>query len=541
MNDFVPITPGRRQRSLAQAAALAVAVLIALALGAPAAGAAPKPLANGVGAPIKWHECEPRGQHIQCARVRVPLDWDHPGGRTIGLALIRHLASKPNQKIGTLFVNPGGPGDSGLSLVKGAGAELDAFGGGRFDVVSWDPRGTNASTRTECFRNRRGEERFWAGVEYPEGPAQARRFVHKLAALARRCEQVSGWLLPHITTADTARDLDHLRSLMGERKLTYVGLSYGSYLGQTYANMFPNRVRAMLLEGIVDAPAYARSAEARAAAWVGGADDVFEQFLAVCRKAGPNFCALAGDKETPGERFRRLLRRLRQRPLPAPGVYPPPGTQESLHYVPFLVSQFQPMRSPSSWPQNAEALRSALEGDGTALESTARAFLTPTGWNSIITSNAIQCADAPATKGLAYWPRELRRMKQLSWLQGIVHTWWTWAPCAAWRVRGQDAYRGPWNHKTKNPILLINQTHEPNSPYANAVKAEKYLGNARLIALDGYGHLPFQDPSQCVETAQREYLVRLVVPPKDSVCHADRKPFDPEFGQPLEVEPEPTP
>ena len=110
------------------------------------------PRANGVGAPIAWGECDPPGPDLQCAKIRVPLDWDRPNGRTIRLALIRHLASKPNERIGTLFINPGGPGDTGVGLVRGDPEGIDAFGGGRFDVVSWDPRGTNASTRVRCFR-----------------------------------------------------------------------------------------------------------------------------------------------------------------------------------------------------------------------------------------------------------------------------------------------------------------------------------------------------------------------------------------------------
>lgn len=497
------------------------------------AGAKPSPLPNGVNTPIRWHACEPFNQHLQCARITVPLDYDDPAGRTIGLALIRHLASKPKQKIGTLFINPGGPADSGLSLVRGAGAEIDAWGDGRFDVVSWDPRGSNASAPVQCFRSKLAEERFWAGVTYPYGYAQSARFASKINALAKRCNDVSGWLLPHISTADTARDLDHLRALLGEKKTTYVGLSYGSYLGETYANMFPRRVRAMLLEGIVDAPAYARSAEARAESWVGGAADVFKEFLANCQRVGPKLCALAGGKVTAGERFKRFLQGLRQEPIPAPNLYPAPSHSESLGYVGFLLSQFQPMRSPTSWPANAEAIRSAIEGNGTALQAAARGYMTPDGWNGVFASNAIQCADAPATRPLSDWPQVLDRMKKLSWIQGIIHTWWTWAPCAAWKTRGQDVYRGPWNHKTKSPILLINQTHEPNTAYRNAVRAQKFLGNARLLTLDGYGHLPFQDPSACVEEAQTAYLVHLVLPPKGSICHADRRPFDPEFGQPL--------
>ena len=141
----------------------------------------------------------------------------------------------------------------------------DSFGDGRFNVVSWDPRGTNASTHVRCFRSSNGEDRFWKAARIPMTNAASRRFRRKTADLARRCGEVSGRLLRHISTADTARDLDYLRRLVGERRLTYMGFSYGTFLGQTYSNMFPGRVRAMVLDGVVDPVAWTRSAEARIA------------------------------------------------------------------------------------------------------------------------------------------------------------------------------------------------------------------------------------------------------------------------------------
>lgn len=145
----------------------------------------------------------------------------------------------------------------------------------------------------------------------------------KVADLARRCGKLSGWLLPHISIADTARDLDYLRRLVGDRKLTYVGLSYGSYLGQTYANMFPGRVRAMLLDSIVDPVPYSKGAEARVANQSSGADAVFKQFLALCQQAGPKRCALAGRRQTAADRVNGLFARLKHGPIPAPNASPP--------------------------------------------------------------------------------------------------------------------------------------------------------------------------------------------------------------------------
>jgi pimeloyl-ACP methyl ester carboxylesterase len=513
--------------------ALGALLALAAALSAADAGAA-EPVstraATPFGAAIAWGPCNPAGPRLQCARIQVPLDWDHPNGRTIHLAVIRHLASKPKQRLGTMFINPGGPGDTGVGLVSGDPEGLDAIGDGRFNVVSWDPRGTHASTRVRCFRSHRAEARFWAGAPLPTTRAAAKRTVAHARALARRCGRVSGWLLPHISTADTARDLDYLRRLVGERNLSYVGLSYGTYLGQTYANMFPNRVRAMLLDGVVSAPAYSKGAESRTANFSGAADEVFDRFLTLCENAGPKRCALAGGRYTPAQRWKRLLARIKRRPIPAPGAN---GTELSPHqltYGDLLASQFEPMRAPRMWPQDAASLRAALGKDGTALKNEASRFLTPAGWGGATTSAAIQCADASARRSARAWPRVWKRLKRVGKLQGKIHFAWEWAPCASWPVQGEDTYGGPWNASTQNPILLANQRYDPNTGYANAVVAEHLLGNAALLTQEGYGHLFFQDPSACMDKAFAAYLIKLTAPPPGTVCQSDQQPFDPGFG-----------
>jgi pimeloyl-ACP methyl ester carboxylesterase len=520
----------RRATISVTVAVLAAACFVAFS---PGAGGAAMPASSvagdEVGAPIHWGVCDPPGVDLQCARIAVPLDWKDPSGHTISLAVIRHLASKPAERIGTLFINPGGPGDTGVGLVQGDPAGIDAIGGGRFDVVSWDPRGTNASTRVLCFRDQRDEARFWAGASIPVTRAASEQFRRLTADLAQRCGEVSGWLLPHISTADTARDLDHLRVLLGEEKLTYVGLSYGTYLGQTYANMFPDRVRAMLLDGVVDAVEYSKSAEARMAMWVGASDEVFEQFLSLCERAGPERCALAGGGQTAAARVAQLFEQVTGAPIPAPGVKPPLLSPWTLSYSDLLLSQFEPMRAPSVWPRNAADLDAALRGDGSALASGASGFLSVAGWAGVMTSAAIQCADAPADESSHAWPQVIGHLEQVSRLQGLVQGWWEWAPCASWPVQGQDNYRGPWNRSTPNPILLINQRYDPNTAYANAVHAEHYLGNAVLLTQEGYGHLWIQDPSACVDKAMVDYLVHLITPPPGAVCPSDHQPFDPNF------------
>jgi pimeloyl-ACP methyl ester carboxylesterase len=451
------------------------------------------------------------------------LNWARPDGRQIELKVARHLASRPGRRIGTLFASPGGPGESGFELVAGSGAELDAIGQGRFNIVGFDPRGTNGSTRIRCFRNHQGLVRFWRGTQIPETTAESKAFSGKAAELARRCGQVSGPLLRHVSTADSARDLDYLRRLLGLRRISFLGFSYGTYLGETYANLFPGRVRAMILDGVVDPVAWAKGTEARLAGGVAPSDEVFERFQSLCQAAGPSRCALAVRGSVKAG-IDQLMARLRQEALPAPAAEPP----GKLTYADFLLSLFEPMRSPEEWPQLAEELDAAEGGDGSALEERARPMRSPRGWSAVTTSAAIQCADAPAHRSAGEWPRVIGHLESISYLQGGVQGWWEWAPCASWPVRDRSRYTGPWNARTRNPILVIGTRYDPNTSYANARRAAHLLGHAVLLTHVGYGHLSFKDPSACVERAETVYLVHLKAPGQGVVCRADRLPFGPE-------------
>jgi pimeloyl-ACP methyl ester carboxylesterase len=250
------------------------------------------------------------------------LDWRHPGGPSIGLAVIRHLASRPGQRIGSLFLNPGGPGDSGVAAVAGRGEALDAMTDGRFDIVGWDPRGSGGSAPVSCFADPSERASFWNGLPVPTTRAEERRYLAKTIALAQRCGARNGRLLAHISTADTVRDLDHLRRLVGDRRLSFLGESTGTLIGQTYASLFPRRVRAMVLDGVEDPVRFTAGTAAALAQSFTDTDRTFEQFLALCQEAGPARCALAGHGSA-AARAEAVLERLREGPIPAPSATPP--------------------------------------------------------------------------------------------------------------------------------------------------------------------------------------------------------------------------
>jgi pimeloyl-ACP methyl ester carboxylesterase len=264
---------------------------------------------------IAWSSCYEPVKGLECARVAVPLDWQRPDDGDIELAVIRHRASRPHERIGSLFFDWGGPGVAGVPKVRDAASQLDAIGRGRFDVVSWDPRGTGDSNHIVCFNNAQSRKTFWGrDWSIPTTKAESIRYLPKTVEFVKRCTSLSGKLLAHISTVDTVRDLDYLRHLVGDSQLNYRGVSYGTFIGQTYANMFPLRVRAMVLDGVVDPVAFTAGTAGSIAKSIGDADPGLRKFESLCQSAGRPRCDLAGDGPV-APRVRRLLARLRRAPI----------------------------------------------------------------------------------------------------------------------------------------------------------------------------------------------------------------------------------
>jgi pimeloyl-ACP methyl ester carboxylesterase len=513
----------------ARRAGLAMSLLAAIVAGisiAPAAGAVPSE--ETAKARITWTGC---GERLECARVRVPLRWSHPHGRKITLALIRHLASQPERRIGSLFWNPGGPGGS-LDRVRNDGERLDVILQGRFDLVGWDLRGTGESTHVRCFRSEELAQRFFRDWALPFTTASSRRTLRKMAALARRCHALSGDLLAHISTADTVRDLDHLRRLVGDPQLNYWGWSAGTFIGQTYANMFPGRVRAMALDGLVDAVAYTKGNAAGFVGMFAYTDKAFAGFLSLCDAAGPARCALAGHGTSAAARVERVLAELRRRPISAKTATPPGDLTYGDALTGILINF---SGGPQNWPALAAELDAAASGDGSALATAGR--LVTSAFSATVMAPglpaiALYCADSPARQGPAAWPRVVDRLTRASFIYGPPITWWRWAPCASWRAHSANRYVGPWNAHTDNPILVVGTRFDSNTPFVNAVRAAGRLGNAVLLIHDGYSHVSDNDPSACIKRATGAYFADLVTPPPGTVCPSDHAPFDPDYVPP---------
>ena len=479
---------------------------------------------------IAWHGCEGDPANTDCAQVQVPLDWNHPNGPEITLAVARHRASQPNERIGSMFINYGGPGVPGVPAVLTDGANLDKLGGGRFDVVGWDPRGTGDSTHISCFENEASMEQFW-GEDWtvPSAPESELRYVPKTVAFVARCTARTGSsLLEHTSTADTVRDLDYLRQLVGDAQITYRGLSYGTFLGQTYINMFPKHVRAIILDANIDPVPYTTSVEAALFSNGSDTDLVFEQFLSLCEKAGQANCKLAGDGDL-AARVRALFARLRKGPIPAPRGPAP----YKLHYGDVLLDVWLLLGSPAQWPELADELNQATHGDGSALANTFHEGRI-IAQNSLVSATALQCNDKPLVPfgTVLTFPKVMRHLTETNFL-GRVEGWWLWAPCASWRIPSAERYTGPWTATTGNPILIIGNKYDPRTKFANSVQVSRLLGNAVLLTLQGYGHPSDADSSSCLDDAVTKYLVTTTTPPAGTICQPNHVPFDPDFGKPL--------
>jgi pimeloyl-ACP methyl ester carboxylesterase len=457
------------------------------------------------------------------------LDYSHPGGAKIDLALIRHPADDPAHRIGSLFINPGGPGSPGTLLLPSSLQGFPATLLARFDIVSWDPRGVGASTAVKCFPTVADEDHILGGLQavesFPVGPAEMRSWLDRYRAFDAACVRNNRSLLAHVSTTDTARDLDLLRRAVGDRELNYYGVSYGTFLGATYANLFPNRVRAMVLDGNLNPTANVnRQLQANGGAFLTtflrqGSDQsaakTLKAFLDLCGRTDTAQCAFsAGSAVATEAKFAALLQRLRLHPKSA-----------KVTYAEVVGQVGGALGSPANWPDLATLLQEVWT---TGTESGAS---NPPSAQSLGPIFAILCSDSP-NPGPAGFSVDDRLAYQRSGPMGTFKLWQSVA-CASWPARAADRYSGPWNRRTANPVLVIGNTYDPQTPYSGAVAMSRQLARPRLLTLDGYGHTSGADPSACVNSAMTAYLVNLSLPPRGTVCQPDRAPFDPQFGQPV--------
>ncbi|WP_228806712.1 alpha/beta hydrolase [Nocardia cyriacigeorgica] len=468
---------------------------------------------------LRWDACaEPGLDGHQCARVRVPVDYARPQGRTVSLALVRQPAADPEQRIGTVFAAVGGPGGSGYDWAR----DTEILSGEiarRFDVVTFDQRGIGRSGQVRCFADDAAQQQFWDGLRIPPVNGEQDRAAAAAARqLAAGCAEHSGAMLPYLTTVDAARDLELLRRAVGEPQMTYVGYSYASYLGQVYGALFPDRVRALQLGSMIDPQRYTNDSVTALGDAATGTEEVLTEFLRLCETAAPGACAFAGGNLR--QRHTTLLASLERAPIViGSGADALPFSYHDLMLV-HAALLYDPDQGWSALARLLSELERAALGDPAA----ARAILAsaPFDYDFLESYVAISCADNSLPRDPDRWPelgRELDRTAPTFggyWLYPLQ-------ACAAWPAPESgypQRYLGPWTLRTRTPALLINNRFDPATPLPAAQRAQQALGNAHLMVIPGYGHDP---TSPCVRAAQERYLIELELPAAG--CPAAHRPF----------------
>ncbi|GAA4398755.1 alpha/beta hydrolase [Actinomadura verrucosospora] len=543
---------GHRILATGVAGAVLLPALTATALAAPGDTTSPveKARVDRVPTPkLAWYKCY---DYAECATVRLPLDYDDPKGATTEIALLKVKARNAKKRIGSLFVNPGGPGGQGTAIAYQSPYFLGADVLDRFDVVGFDPRGIGFSSNVACFKSTRDQTLALAGmgVAFPVGAKQEAAYVKSAKAVGKGCSTTGKKLAGAMSTAEAARDMDVLRRAVGDKKLSYLGFSYGTALGQYYANMFPDRLRAVVVDGVINPVSWAgtpktanrilddrlRSAD--------GAYKALREILVRCGKAGKAKCQFAqfGD---PVKNFDVLAKRLRAKPADVEGekvtyadfvgaalgwLYDPGGYE----VIDAMATDLWKATSPASSAAQAAKARKALAAriaerraevarqKEAAEKVSAKDFPYDNGLEAF---SGVTCTDGLHPKKAGSWPALTAASDKRAPYFG--RAWgWSSVQCArdAWKVRDEDAYTGPFNRRTNAPVLFVGNYYDPATNYNDAVSSSKLLPNSRLLSSNSWGHTAY-GTSECVTKAVDGYLVGGKLPPAGKVCVGDTQPF----------------
>ncbi|GLZ40474.1 alpha/beta hydrolase [Actinokineospora sp. NBRC 105648] len=435
------------------------------------AGVAPA-VAQAKPVEVGWRACGERG--AQCTDIGVPLDWSRPGGARITVAVARLKAADPARRIGVLYFNPGGPGGPAVPLVRDLAAELfPAELRDRFDIVGVDPRGVGESRPAIACPKSPTDLRV---TQYPDTQAQYRRLVAYNREVGDACRQATGPLIDHVDTVSAARDFEAVRVALRADKVSWLGLSYGTLLGATYAQLFPNRVRAAVFDGAVD---HTVGSERMALDEARVTEDVFARFSQWCADTAE--CALHG-RDVVAE-YRALLDRADRETIPAQG-FPEGVNAEQIGF-----GMYSLLYLTSQWPLLAEALRDAMatSPDASTLVS---------GEGGLGTYRTIGCHDFPSdVRGAAdLIARKQTILRVAPVTRGYVEAWDGQAGCAGWPVRPANPW-GPTPVRGVPNVLVVGGEHDPSTPHEWAVGLARQIRGSELLTWTGVGHTAyFNDP-----------------------------------------------
>jgi pimeloyl-ACP methyl ester carboxylesterase len=480
--------------------------------GAGTAAIVPRPASPA----LNWQACTGQLAGLECARLRVPLDYADPAGRKITIALSMAPATAPRtRQQGVLLVNPGGPGEPGRPFVTQVAAGLSPQVAATYDIVGFDTRDSGGSTPALTC-----DPGFYQGVRPDYIPASARDeqvLIDRAKGYAQGCEQRSGWFLPHITTVNMARDLDEIRKAFGVQQVNYYAFSYGTYLGQVYGTLFPAHVRRMVLDSTVDP----------AGAWY---RDNISQDYAFQRRIGSFFAWTARYHATyhlgttqaqVAAAYYRARGRLAKQP--AAGTVGPDELDDTFLMAGYLQGV---------WPVFARVLAQYLnQGNSGGLVAQYRAWGVQPA-NSFAIYNAVECNDVNWPRTWARWQSDAQKVYQTAPFQAWDNAWFN-AACAFWPVKSPPT-PFPVHGSKLPPVLMLQGTLDAATPYAGAQVAHKLLPTARMVVVEGGGNhgQSLEDPANaCVDHYLNSYLAGGVLPEKPGQVNATCAPVaDPAPG-----------
>jgi pimeloyl-ACP methyl ester carboxylesterase len=491
----------------------ALAALLACVILAPGAQAQKSPPVPT----LDWKDC---GDGFQCASAAVPLDYSRPTRAVYHVALIKKPATG-GKRLGSLFTNPGGPGASGVDFVRGTADSLYATLNQQYDIVGFDPRGTGSSDAAlDCKANQETQGIY--SIPYATPDTDRNALLAKDRNYVRQCVQLNRPLLPYVTTGNVARDLDLLRQAVGDNKLNYLGFSYGTFLGATYAALFPNRLGRVVLDGPVDADGYINHPTKDLQAQTSAFERELDRFFQACA-ADQVTCQGFGGKD-PHAAFDALVEKANANPIPADGFTPDPrpvtgddilnATIFNLYAKPYWAAYIAP------------ELAAAAAGDGSGIRADSDfAFGYDPESGTFDPGTDRYFLIGAVEQRYSHSIDKYFRLGKASY-DSFDHFWfnngYVELNYGLFPIQGNGRYGGPFRipNGASTP-LVVATTYDPATPYRGAKALVKDLGNARLLTMVGDGHTAYGGNSACIDQAVDDYLLGGTLPAAGTSCQQE--------------------
>jgi pimeloyl-ACP methyl ester carboxylesterase len=467
---------------------------------------------------LDWQDC---GDGFTCASAAVPLDYTRPGRAVYHVALIKKPATGPGTPLGSLFTNPGGPGASGVDFVRGTAGSIYAKLNKQYDLVGFDPRGTGASDAAlDCKANQ--EQQGIYSIPYTTPDTDPDALLARTRGYVNQCVQLNRPLLPYVTTGNVARDLDLLRQAVGDKKLNYLGFSYGTFVGATYSALFPNKLGRVVLDGPVDADAYINHPTEDLQAQTSAFERELDRFFQACA-ADQKTCQGFGGKD-PHAAFDALVANADAHPIPAAGFAPDPRPVTGDEILNATIFN---LYSKPYWAKYiAPELAAAAAGDGSGIRADsdfalgydpASGTFDPSNDRYFLIGAVEQRYGDNLDRYFRLGKASYDAFDHFWFNSGYVELNYGLLP-----IEPNGRYGGPFKipNGASTP-LVVATTYDPATPYRGAKALVKDLGNARLLTMVGDGHTAYGGNSACIDAAVDGYMLAGTLPDAGTTCQQE--------------------